>query len=180
MQLIKYILGFLLKFPNSDTEHLPITKGEFYFVKQKLLKKYGKKICYDKQIIEKICNTCRGLGEVGYRLCLHCDNGVWKRIWVKLAVVKLGNNEFHYPKNKFSISEPKFKARKLIEGYINHDKSKKWSINLSLYALLLFFDRKLLRKMISFHLRGFRFYNKLSSFIFRIKCRFSKDQEIPF
>ncbi len=163
MKLIKFIIGFLLKFPNSDTDHLPISQGEFYFVKQKILKKYGKKICYDKQIIEKICETCNGLGEVRYKPCPNCDNGIWRRTWVKLVVVKLGNNEFHYPKNKFSKYEPEFRYRELIKGHIIHVKSKNWHINLSLYVLLIFFNWKLLRKMISFQLRGFTFYNRLSS-----------------
>ncbi len=180
MKLIKYILGFLLKFPNSSPDKLPIAQRDFYILKQKILKKFGTRIGYDKQKIETICVVCNGLGEVGYITCPNCTSGIWKVTWIKLAVVKLGNEEFHYPRNKFSKFRPTFKYRALIDGHIEHVKSKNWHVNCSLYVLLAFFNGKLLKKMISFHLRGFYYYNKFQSLLSRVKCRFTKDSELPF
>ena len=78
-QLKKTILSWLLHNANREgrNEH-------FYEIKNRILAKYGKLVCYDVQFIEgKKCHSCGGTGiYTGYYSnddCYHCFNGWYKR-----------------------------------------------------------------------------------------------------
>lgn len=180
MSIIKLINGFLLKYPNANVKRLPIHPFQFYEMKKLILNKYGLMIGYDKQYIEKICYTCNGLGEVKYVPCPRCEDGIFERVWVKLHIVKLGRDEFHLYGKRFKQYEPQFKYRNIINGCIEHKKRNTLVTILSLYILLYFFDKKLLKQLISNRFKRSFLYRKLSL----LKCRVIKDdfidQDLPF
>jgi len=109
---------------------------EFYAIKNRLLKKYGKHICYDVQFIEgKRCHTCGGTGiyskhydnygfvsDVNY--CWHCEGTGWYKrpVWNMLARLQFGKYTFHQPYQR-SYAKPD-NSIQIIEGYIEHNESK--------------------------------------------------------
>ena len=124
---------------------------EFYAIKNRLLKKYGKHICYDVQFIEgKKCHSCGGTGIYskhydnygfvsGVNYCYNCFNGWYKRpVWNILARLQFGNYTFHQPYQR-SYTKPD-NGIKVIEGYIEHNHSKYGEFAAGI--LFLIYDRK--------------------------------------
>lgn len=134
MKLFISILSWPLHHANREYKN-----PEFYAIKNRILTKYGKHICYDVQFIEgKKCHSCDGTGiHVGYRwsdihwgklvsyeeTCYKCYQGWYKRpVWNILARVEFGKYTFHQPYQR-SYSKPD-NSIQIIEGYIDHNRSK--------------------------------------------------------
>jgi hypothetical protein len=140
-------LAWLLHHSNREGKDI-----NFYAIKNKLLKKYGKHICYDVQFIEgKQCFSCDGTGiyyeseedsEIEY--CYKCASTGWykKNTWNILEKVQFGKFTFHQPYQrafvKPDISIP------FITGYIEHKKSKYGWLAKSI--LFLIYDKKYLKR----------------------------------
>jgi hypothetical protein len=123
--------------PSSWLLHHANREGKndnFYVIKDRILKAYGKHIGYDVQFIEgKKCHTCGGTGIYrGYSwrydedfqdLCYRCYNGWYKRpVWNILSRIQYGKHIFHSP-YKRAYSKPEINSQ-IIDGYIQHNRSK--------------------------------------------------------
>jgi hypothetical protein len=150
------ILSFLLHHANREGKN-----KSFYKIKNKILSKYGKHICYDVQYIEgKRCFSCGGTGiYVGYNHkseCYNCGGTGWFKLpeWNILARLQFGKYTFHQPWKR-SYIDPKIQSNK-IEGYIEHNRSKYGRFSLAL--LFLIYDRKGLKRMYDYIGLGWRCY----------------------
>jgi hypothetical protein len=131
----------------------------FYKIKDRILSKYGVHRGYDVQFIEgKKCYSCKGSGlfYVGYRgeydTCWNCHNGWYKRpVWNILSRLEFGKYTFHQPYAR-SFSKPE-NSLGIIEGYIEHDKSK--YSDFSAFILFQVYDFKGYWK---------RYYNSITGF----------------
>jgi hypothetical protein len=115
--------------------------GDFYRVKDAILRKHGRSVGYDVQHIEgKKCHTCRGTGLYPrwdqYRIydpdaCWHCLGNGWYKDpqWICLERIAFGRYIFHRPlKREYGITNPFTKeelgwdvsGRPVINGYIEH------------------------------------------------------------
>lgn len=106
----------------------------FYLIKNRILQKYGRFVCYDIQFIEgKKCHVCGGTGVHHYYdfdgnvrdtdFCWHCFRGWYKRpVWNVLSRIQFGRYEFHQPYQR--CYEKPDNSIPIIEGYIDHDRSK--------------------------------------------------------
>lgn len=133
------ILFWLIHAANTD----PWQKDLFYYFKDKVLKKYGKRVSLDQQHIIKKCWSCsEGITDgyyngycfvdQPYHPCTKCNGtGKFDEFWVLLEVWTLGKYEFHKPVERvqncecfnFKNSTPAITMgiRNFIEGYIKHD-----------------------------------------------------------
>ena len=139
-QLTTVILSWLLHHANREgrNEH-------FYKIKNRLLAKFGNFIGYDIQFIEgKKCHSCHGSGmyysyfygnEWDYEHCYSCYGGWYKRpVWNILHRVKFGKYIFHQPKER--VYKAPAAETKVIEGYIDHNKSKHGQFALTILFLI--------------------------------------------
>lgn len=145
----------------------------FYQIKNKILTKYGKHICYDVQFIEgKICWSCDGTGTYEgddfTDTCRNCaGSGMYKNdVWNILAKIQFGKYTFHQPYKRV-YKEPEIILGLIINDYISHKPTKygKFALNI----LFLLYDKRFLRiKFLGFWFnfkRKFRYFksiNKLS------------------
>lgn len=150
------ILSWLLHHANREIKYYNSYKENFYEIKNLLLKKHGRLIGYDYQFIEgKTCWNCNGTGIYKYPVydfsakgytketCYSCYNGWYKRpVWNILALFKFRKYEFHQPNGK--VYEKPESAVKIIEGYIEHSRSKYGSI--SLFFLFLVYEKGYLKR----------------------------------
>lgn len=120
--------------------------GDFYRVKDVILRKYGKAVGYDIQHIEgKKCRSCGGksyhpkysnrypYNVYDYADCWHCCGGWFKYPqWICLERIAFGGYIFHRPlkrelcvKNPFTAEELGWQvsATPVIQGYIEHSSS---------------------------------------------------------
>jgi hypothetical protein len=151
---------------------------EFYKIKNSILAKYGKHICYDVQFIEgKECYTCEGTGiYTGVRwseihwgklvtyheTCYKCYNGWYKRpVWNILAKIQFGKYTFHQPYQR-SYTKPD-NSIQIIEGYIQHDETN--YSEFALTVLYLLYRKGYLKLWISQSIR--RKYLRLVNFFNR-------------
>lgn len=133
--LILSILSWLLHHANQNgkDEH-------FYKIKNRILAKYGKHICYEVQFIEgKKCNSCHGTGtfRCGWKLpgmCWSCYGSGWykKPCWNILALVRFGKYEFHQPFLRV-YEDPQSKC-KTFAGYVERHPT-----NLTGFAITVLF-----------------------------------------
>lgn len=152
------ILSYLLHCANRSIKDFMFGDylNEFYYIKDKMLKRYGRAVGYDIQHIRgKKCNSCGGTGQhpkysfttgkiYDYEDCYRCWNGWYKMpIWVCLERVKFGRYLFHQPlKREEHIGNPFTKnilgwevsTNPVIEGYIEHQKHR-----FGFYALVILF-----------------------------------------
>lgn len=146
--MIKYIIGWLLHISNTNLAYK--FKKDFYKLKDKLVKKFGKKIGTDIQHIKEICYQCNGTGifESNWKPpepCWYCFNG-YHEYWTVLDKYKISKWTFHNPVEKLYI-EPKTKNN-IIEGYITH-RGKKYKLAMkSFIVLTILFDKKMLWNLI--------------------------------
>jgi len=133
------ILSWLLHHANQNgkDEH-------FYKIKNRILAKYGKHICYEVQFIEgKKCLSCGGTGNHQYfdyhgfstavSPCWNCTNGWYKRpCWNILALVSFGKYEFHQPFMRM-YEDPQSKG-KTFTGYVERHPT-----NLTGFAIVVLF-----------------------------------------
>lgn len=153
-----FILSFILHHANRFTKD-----GEFYAIKNKLLKDYGNHVDYQIQHIPgKKCFNCDGSGQwpkysmyppyniYDYGECYRCGGTGWFKYpqWICLALVKFGLYYFHRPlKRELLIENPwteegmGFKVSNLpiIEGYVEHEHS--WFGRYASVILYRFYDR---------------------------------------
>jgi hypothetical protein len=128
-------LSWLVHAANAD----PIKPFWFYKIKNRVLKRYGKRIGWDQQHIVKRCWSCKDGVFSGYdngwrwvsvpeQKCFKCNGtSVYDEFWVLLEVWTLGNFEFHRPVDRVR-SGPVFRypdsmvgpIRNKIEGRIKH------------------------------------------------------------
>ncbi len=153
--MIIWILSHLLHHANRETK-----ADEFYKIKDRILTRYGTVIGHDVQFIEgKKCRSCGGTGnhpkyswETGkvydYADCYHCWGGWYKHpAWVLLQRIQFGKFIFHKPiKKELKIKNPFTKdagcdvSNEVIEGYIDHSRSKHGKD--ALVILFLLYDWK--------------------------------------
>lgn len=98
---------------------------EFYDIKNKILGKYGKHICYDVQHFNAIkCDACNGTGKFRCswkptETCWSCMGTGWYKpeSWVILARIGFGRYScFHQPLHRV-YEKPEF-SNQMIEGYV--------------------------------------------------------------
>lgn len=139
------VLSWLLHHANREGRN-----ENFYAIKNRLLSKYGKHIGYDVQFIEgKKCYSCEGTGEhkkydyhgrvYDVDACYRCYDGWYKRpTWNILQKVQFGKFIFHQPYQR-AYKKPTDIATAIIEGYIEHNRSKHGKLALS--VLFLIYER---------------------------------------
>lgn len=151
MKLEIKILSWLLHHANraGKDEH-------FYKIKNRLLAKYGRLICYDVQFIEgSKCWNCNGTGTYKYpkwdfsaksyyyEHCYSCYSGWYKRpTWNILSRFAFGKYEFHQPFQR--VYEKPEMSNPFIEGYIEHKRSK--YTNFSKHVLFLLYEKDYLKR----------------------------------
>ena len=150
------IISYLLHAANRNIKGKAQTFiDEFYKLKDAVLQRHGKVVCYDVQNIPgKKCNSCGGRGThpkyghngkiYDYADCYHCWGGWYKfPIWVCLHRIQLGSFIFHKPlKREETINNPFTKDElgwevseyPVIKGYIDHEKHR-----LGGYAIFILF-----------------------------------------
>lgn len=133
--------------------------GDFYRVKDAILKKHGKAVGYDVQHIEgKRCRSCGGKGYhpkyswyypynvYDHATCYHCDGSGWYKDpqWICLERITFGHYIFHRPlKREYGVKNPfteeslgwQVSDTPVITGYIEH--SPAW-IGKYAIALIMF------------------------------------------
>lgn len=151
----------------------------FYDIKDRILKKYGRVIGYDVQVLPgKKCHSCDGTGlfyrwwwepeEEAHDVCNHCWGG-----WYKLPQYNIlekysfGRFVFHRPilryrrafyAARFMANQPghmrhqKSKSQR-IDGYIDHHGSR--HSRKSLFFLYLIYDKSQAWKLIKSHIRNY-------------------------
>jgi hypothetical protein len=103
--------------------------AHFYKIKNRILAKYGKHICYEVQFIDgKKCYSCNGTGiyrsfSFGSQPCYNCTNGWYKKpCWNILALLKFGKYEFHQPFLRV-YEDPQSKC-KTFSGYVERNPTR--------------------------------------------------------
>ena len=157
---MRKILSWLLHHANRKYH-----TSEFYFIKNKLLRKYGHPDGFDIQYIEgKKCHSCGGTGyHILYRwngkpfdtaACYRCYGGWYKRpTYNILQRFSFGPYTFHQPIERVYFKRPDIKAN-MIEGFIHHNDSRYSDIAASI--LFLFYDSRYFKKHFSSALRDIR------------------------
>ena len=137
--LILSILSWLLHHANQHGKD-----SHFYKIKNRILAKYGKHICYEVQFIDgKKCLSCGGTGNHQYfnyhgfstavSPCWNCTNGWYKKpCWNILALVSFGKYEFHQPFLRV-YEDPQSKC-KTFSGYVERHPT-----NLTGFAITILF-----------------------------------------
>ena len=163
------ILPWLLHHANRDYHGM--YKDDFYKIKNAILKKYGRYVGFDLQIIEgKKCFTCNGTGiYVGYYwdsgdqwedTCNNCCAG-WYKLpkYVLLSKIKFGKYLFHQPKYSYTSKNevPGYDFVNKINGYIEHSETDYSEIASKILFLIYDFDIFKLRYIRSI---GVGFYTK--------------------
>lgn len=141
------VLSWLLHHANREGRN-----EYFYKVKNRLLSKYGNFIGYDVQFIEgKKCHSCNGSGVYHgygwdgdyYDHCYRCHNGWYKRpVWNILQRVQFGKYIFHQPYQR-AYEKPEISTT-IIEGYIDHNRSKHGQFSLT--VLFLFYEKGYIKR----------------------------------
>lgn len=139
------ILSWLLYHANQNPSR------EFYEIKNRILTKYGKHICYDVQHFEGIkCDTCNGSGRFKCfwplpEFCWSCSGTGWYKpeSWVILARLRIGKYDcFHRPFNR--VTERPELSNPMIEGYV--EKTPTRYSHFALMVLFLSFEKGYLRR----------------------------------
>jgi len=156
------ILSWLVHHANRESKN-----DYFYRIKNRLLTKYGRFIGYDVQFIEgKKCNSCGGTGEhyrygrygqvYDYDDCYHCFGGWYKQPhWNILSRIQFGKYVFHQPKERV-YKKPDQLSLSIIEGYIDHNRSKHGKF--ALFVLFLIYEKNYLNRWYKETGNGWRCY----------------------
>lgn len=134
----------------------------FYKIKNRILAKYGKHICYEVQFIEgKKCNSCHGTGtfRCGWKLsgmCWSCYGSRWykKPCWNILALVKFGKYEFHQPFLRV-YEDPQSKC-KTFSGYVERHPTN--LTGFAITVLFLIYEKGYLKRWYKSAGIGWRFH----------------------
>lgn len=165
------MIAFILHAANRNIKgHSPSELVAFYYIKDKILQRWGKVAGYDVQKIDGVrCRSCDGTGRYDrysnyppYKVydsepCWHCVSGwYWLPRWVCLQRIKLGPYEFHKPlkreeaiRNPFTKEELGWEVseRPVIKGYIDH--KNHWFGDTAIALLFLCMDFKMFRFFIN-------------------------------
>lgn len=141
------ILSWLLHHANRQGKN-----EYFYLIKNRILKKYGTNRYYDIQFIEgKTCRTCNGsaLFKSYWKLpetCCSCTGSGWYKmpVWNILANIRFGKYQFHQPYKRVYELPVAFSSFPIINGYIDHKKSKYG--NFALTVLFLIYEKGYLKR----------------------------------
>ena len=147
--LILSVLSWLLHHANQHG------KDQFFYkIKNRILAKYGKHICYEVQFIEgKRCLSCKGTGKFQkysyersfYKeMCWNCYGSGWfkKPCWNILALVKFGKYEFHQPYMRV-YEDPQSKC-KTFSGYIERHPTR--LTGFAITVLFLIYEKGYLKR----------------------------------
>lgn len=99
-------------------------KPEFYELKNKLLKQFGRANGYDLQVIERECNACHGTGiytRGGYQVaqCNRCDDGRYETVKVLLERWVMNGELFHNPVGRVGMVRAQH-VTETIKGLVEH------------------------------------------------------------
>jgi|GEM_PF-2250696 hypothetical protein len=144
---------------------------EFYEIKNRILSKYGKHICYDVQFIEgKECWSCGGTGihkhyswydgkVTDIDACWNCNDGWYKLpVWNILSRVQFGKyDSFHQPWKR--VYEKPDITNQIIEGYIEKTPDKYSSFALTI--LFLTYEKGYLKRW--YKSQGLGYYSSWKS-----------------
>lgn len=140
------ILAWLLHHANRKSK-----APEFYAIKDKILTNYGTHIGFDVQHFEgKKCHSCNGTGN-HYRYdrhgfvydvdcCWKCLATGWYKpaSWVLLYRIDFKGYIFHKPYKRV-YEKPELETAAIIEGYVDHPRTKYGTFALT--VLYLLYDR---------------------------------------
>ena len=128
---MRRFLGWLLFHANKNPED----RASFYPIKEKILRRWGRRVGDDLQHIPgKRCNRCKNglhwhfisdMHMYGWEECWHCGGTGWYKSekWVLLHNYDLGGYRFHIPGSTFrgEMQKPALPiGGEVIEGYIEH------------------------------------------------------------
>ncbi len=134
------LLGKAIWIVNSDPPHQ--LRDKFYSIKNKLLKRFGKRVGQDLQHIYKECWHCN------YWACDDCEQfdacckclgtNIYRQFWSRLDVYQFGRFRFHLPVERLykDPGEPV-----TIKSYIQHEERGNYFLRMELLLwLIVFFD----------------------------------------
>lgn len=120
---MKIILAYLLHWANSAPPRHRGLRVVFYRAKDIILARYGKEDGFDLQVIEHTCWDCDGDG------CDRCNGtGVYRTVYVKLAVTRFGPFKFHSPDESAIDDCPlvwRIKSNSTMTGIVKHKSHKR-------------------------------------------------------
>lgn len=115
-------VGHVLGAANSR----PVSKQDFYVVKDWLCRFLGTPIGADYQRIIHKCWNCGGSGTLWDGDCYRCDNtGIYESFVVELARIQLGERVFHRPLRRLTYAERR-NVTIQIDGIIKHNPVSWW------------------------------------------------------
>lgn len=129
------LVGWLLALANADPG---CHRRDFYALKDRLLKKYGRVVGED---VQRIVDHCWGDTQQGCegKSCRRCGGtGFWRDRWFLLERWELGGRTFHRP-----AGPAKPRAVDYIAGYIRHNPRNLRACREALLWLALLFDCRL-------------------------------------
>lgn len=144
--LCAYPIGWLLHHANQCPPYW--LRTEFYSLKEWVCVRFGLWERAELQHIVKECWDCDSRSVVvrGCRSCLTRGKrpGIYDEFWVRLERWTVGKYAFHKPTLRY-WSKPEW-AGVEIEGYIRHDKNRRWVSMECFLWLALLFDRHSFRR----------------------------------
>lgn len=154
------VLSWLLHYANQHGKD-----SHFYKIKNSILSKYGKHICYEVQFIEgKKCLSCGGTGiykatdryGIWFKNpCYNCYDGWYKRPeWNILALIAFGNYEFHQPFMRV-YEDPQSKC-KTFTGYVERHPTR--LTGFAITVLFLMYEKGYLKRFWRESGNGWRLY----------------------
>lgn len=134
------LLGKVIWIVNSDPPHQ--LRDEFYLIKNKLLKRFGKRVGQDLQHIYKACWHCNYLACdecEQFDVCCKClGTNIYRQFWSRLDIYQIGSFRFHLPVERLykDPGEPV-----TIKSYIQHEERGSYFLRMELLLwLIVFFD----------------------------------------
>lgn len=144
----KYLIGLLLHYANRDVSGY-FLKYDFYKLKERILKEYGKPDGFDVQRIKKICTSCSGTGVFrctwkAEEQCFSCSGtGIYEKRLVYLNRYKICGFSFHIPqKTLFGECSDTKGCKNIINGYVTHTPPKFKLGRISAFILFFLFDKR--------------------------------------
>lgn len=148
--MILRFLSWLIALANSDAGFY---KRDFYQIKDRLLKRYGRRVGTDVQHIRDECWGYESVGHCEGKYCRKCyGTGVWSERWIELERWEIGGRIFHRPSGQTGT---RFAMLTTIEGRIRHRDVSGSTAKEALLWLALLYDRRLFWRT----LKGGRYLN---------------------
>lgn len=129
------VIARLLHLANSSPP--AVGRTEFYALKERLCRRYGRMEGYDLQHIVKSCWDCDGR-----KGCWRCGgSGVYSQVWVYLERWRIGGYVFHKPIIRH-YTKPETLGSVTFNGYVQHA-DYGWRSREAMLWLAFFYDRNL-------------------------------------